>query len=43
LTLAFEDSIEIALMDGQVFVGFRYHPRILTRKTSGPLSVALRY
>jgi hypothetical protein len=26
-----------------VFVGFQYHPRILTRKTSGPLSVALRY
>lgn len=43
LPLAFEYGNEITLIDGQVFVGFRYHPRILTRKTSKPSSVALRY
>jgi hypothetical protein len=43
LPLAFEYGNEITLSNGQVFVGFQCHPRILTRKTSGPLSVALRY
>ena len=43
LPLAFEYGNEITLINGQVFVGFQYHPRILTRKTSEPLSVALRY
>ncbi len=43
LPLAFEDGDKISLIDGQVFVGFQCHPRILTRKTSEPSSVALRY
>lgn len=42
-SLALVDSNEVALMNGQMFVGFSFHPRILTRKTSGPSSVALRY
>jgi len=43
LPLALEYGNEITLSDGQMFVGFQCHPRILTRKTSEPSSVALRY
>ena len=43
LPLAVEYGNEIALIDGKVCVGFWCHPRILTRKTSEPLRVALRY
>jgi len=43
LPLTFEYGNQIALIDRQVFVGFRSHPRILTRKTSDPSRVALRY